>query len=386
MKFVDVQFSDFIPDRAGTPWPSDPGYLVDAEDIYPTPNGWRAYAAATNVAAATAVPSTSGADIEAAFIERNGTTANIFAMTETTWFQSDDLGVTWNNVTPATAVGAVSGWERFDDLVVITPFGGQPREKDITGTVTAQFSDLTGFSGGAVDVGRIRDHLFIATTTGVRWSSIGDPQDYPTPGGASALASQAGSETLPGQLGQTRAVCGGEKFGVVFQQRGISRFTYVGGDVVYTVDTFEKNIGLGDGQALAVKRVGDLFYFTNYEGVFVTDGYSVRRLSYGQIDESLFTGLVSSSDSFVPSLLSTQSIAVDFARDCVLFAPDGYGKLIGCNYRLNKFFTLSDTTLISLLAGPSGSSYSDYQLLGFDSSQKLRQYRPDSWSSCQEEG
>jgi hypothetical protein len=130
----------------------------------------------------------------------------------------------------------------------------------------------------------VRDHLVLGHLTGepnaVQWNSIGVIGDWPTPGSAEALAEEAGKQYLPASLGGVMAVVGMEEFGLVFQDYGITRMTYQGGNTVFAFDTYDRHRGLMTRPTPVV--VGNLvYYYLRRGGFFVTDGFSVRRLDEG---------------------------------------------------------------------------------------------------------
>ena len=122
----------------------------------------------------------------------------------------------------------------------------------------------------------------------VRWCAIGDPTDWPTPNTDDARAKQAGAQTMRNELGIVTAVSGGDFFGYVFQERGISKMTYVGGDVVFAFDTFEEARG-----CVAYNRrvaVDDAVFFQSDEGYHVLTDGQIRDIGFGRVNDSYPAG------------------------------------------------------------------------------------------------
>jgi hypothetical protein len=303
---VDLIFSDFAPDRGGAPWPENPGYLVDAINVRFTPNGYRTTYLDQY---ATVTPATIPAAVLFATGFASSTTPRHYAATQTKIYESDDYGATWYD--NAGAAYGATDWDiaLYGSTVIAVNAADNPQAKSLTAAVANNFADLGGTPPKAARVARIRDSLVLGQTAtdtyGLQWSSIGDPTDWPTPGSATALARQAGAYSMQTEHGVITQLVGGEKFGLVFQERAITRMTYVGGDIQFTFDVYEK--GQGTGFNHSVIRIGSLFYFQNSTGVWATDGYTVTPISLGKVD-----------DSFIRNILSHPNGAASF-RDGVAY-------------------------------------------------------------------
>ena len=184
------------------------------------------------------------------------------------------------------------------------------------------------FSGGTVGVpmccATINEFVVIGGETAatfkplstVRWCAIGDPTDWPIPASDDARAKQAGEQTIPNNLGIITAVAGGDFFGYAFSERGITKMTYVGGDVVFTFDSFEENRGCWEYNRIA--QVDDMVFF---ESEF---GYHL--LLDGQISD---IGLGIVNDTYPPqrtlvgvgthNQTNQQNVVANKAIDCVFF-------------------------------------------------------------------
>lgn len=115
----------------------------------------------------------------------------------------------------------------------------------------------------------------------VRWSSIADPLDWPTPGSATAIARQSGEQEFFQAYGQAQFVVGGDEFGLVFQSRAVNRMTYVGGNVVFQFDRIAENIGtITEYSGI---KVGDTYYFHSTSGFYATNGWALRNISDNKI-------------------------------------------------------------------------------------------------------
>ena len=116
----------------------------------------------------------------------------------------------------------------------------------------------------------------------VRWSAINDGADWPVPGTSDAEEKQAGEQDLPSIFGRVRAIRGSE-YTLIFQDKAITRASYVGAPIVWQFDTIDRERGAIS--ASAVVQVGRQVFFIAEDGFFVTDGTGASRpIGYGKVD------------------------------------------------------------------------------------------------------
>lgn len=118
----------------------------------------------------------------------------------------------------------------------------------------------------------------------VRWCAIGDATDWPAPATDDARAKQAGRQQMDPTHGEVTAISGGDFFGYVFQERAITKMTYIGGDVVFTFDTFEEGRGCWEYNRRA--SVDDMVFFESESGYHVVQEGVVSDIGIGRVDES----------------------------------------------------------------------------------------------------
>lgn len=373
---IDLVFSDFVPDRGGAPWPENPGYLVDAINVRFTPNGYRstyldAYAADTPVAV--------GATPIAAAGFANVTTARHYVGTAAKLYESADSGATWND--NASAAYTATDWDFavHGTKIIAVNIADNPQVKDLGDPVGTNFADLGGSPPKAAHVARVRENLVLGQTNadsyGVRWSKLGDPTVWSTPGSVAALADGSGSYSLGSEYGFVTQIVGGEKFGIVFQERALTRMTYVGGDIQFTFDVYGK--GFGTGFARSAIKVGDTYYYISSTGIWKTDGVTVQPVSLGKIEEAVirsFLGYATAATGLY------RGVAYDHRINSVCWSfisPFSTYHLLCYDIVLGQFKIVSlagdivDGTLYSVHNG--ASTQSAFVVPHFlDSSQKLR--------------
>jgi hypothetical protein len=235
---------------------------------------------------------------QGAILSRHGARLYAFAFDDTTatgiagFYENTELAWTLKGGAANNAADGAN-FAEFDDLV-IGAIGQGDGVQCITVGSTGQFTALatSGTNPQAGRVGVINRFVMAGrfangtTTTNsyVRWSSINDPRDWPTPGSSTAVARQAGEQWLDSQFGITSSIVGGDQFGLVFQQRGINRVTYVGGNLVFQFDNYEAERGAFFLNATI--QVSGLTYFVSDKGFFVTDGTTVRDIGTKKVTQT----------------------------------------------------------------------------------------------------
>jgi len=141
---------------------------------------------------------------------------------------------------------------------------------------------------GALACTTFRDFIVIGGLTtnryAIRWCSIGDPTDWPEPATDDARAKQAGQESFPSEHGYVTALAGNDFYMYIFQENAISKGTYVGGDIVISVDIFEEDRGCVRGGRLV--QVDDMVFFESDRGFHMLLNDQITDIGYGKVDDS----------------------------------------------------------------------------------------------------
>lgn len=238
----------------------------------------------------------------------------------------------------ATGNGVLS---TFNSFVTHTPMLTQGTVYDQAGKFSGSFSEGLIAGAGTLTSGTINylsgaislllsapppanDSLYAVYTQAVpyrvQWSAIGDPTNWPIPLTANAIALQSSYEDLEVDLGAVKYIAGYPLYGVIFQEFGITRANYVGGNVVFSFAVFSRNRGLvAKGAAVTV---GGLVYFLSQDGFFVTDGNSSNPIGTDSANESGIDDWFWSNVN--AAALEAITAAYDSATRCVHFAvPTG---------------------------------------------------------------
>ncbi len=162
----------------------------------------------------------------------------------------------------------------------------------------------------------------------VQWSAIGDPTDWPTPSTDDARAKQSGRQYLSPEFGEVTAIGGDDFFAYVFQQTGITKATYVGGDVVFAFDAFEESRGCYLPNRMT--RIDDMFFFESKTGRHMLQGDQITDIGYGVVD-----------DTYPPDLTFGAMVAHNEALKTIFFTNG-----VCYNYKTGQFTRVSNITPI----------------------------------------
>jgi hypothetical protein len=293
-----IVFKEWLPDQ---PELNNPG-LIEALNVVPAGNaGYVPFRALD--------PFTAGGTltgVQSGIVARRADVGiyDIYAATDDLYLLT--AGTRFTLKSASTTGSHTWTWAQFDDLVIATTtftLGAKCHTVGASSAFTAlSLSDqapnarCVGVVGQFVVLG---DLVYPGATAGpntIQWSAIGEPRDWPTPGSTTAIASQAGEQILPVRGGNVRAIHGGDQFGVILQQAGVTRMTYIGGNTVFQFDEIDNE--QGSIFLFGSVRVGDLTYFISRQGFCRTNGVAVERIGYGKVDRYFFDTLDTSSSQF----------------------------------------------------------------------------------------
>lgn len=171
-------------------------------------------------------------------------------------------------------------FEQFGDNIIAAARGVTLQRFQI-GTST-NYADISGAPVAEV-VFRIRSHMFACSGRTVNWSAFNDVTDWtPDP------ATQAGNTTVGQDAGIIVAGIGGEQ-GAIFQERGIIRVGYQGGDIPWILDEVEG--GRGACSPGAVRRWGRGAFACSEDGFYFWDGLEAKPIGANKVDKTFANDL-----------------------------------------------------------------------------------------------
>lgn len=121
----------------------------------------------------------------------------------------------------------------------------------------------------------------------VWWSSIGDPTQFPTPGGVTANQTQSGYVDLnDAEGGAIMAIYGGDDLTIMLE-RSIWKGQYIGGNFVWQFTRTDASHGLFIARCSI--RVGGTIYFLDQTGFFASQGGApAQPIGAGIVDKYFF--------------------------------------------------------------------------------------------------
>jgi len=284
---------------------------------------------------------------------------------------------TWSTVGSGyTATSATWEFAVYDDLIFATNF---------LDTVQVQTLGAAAFAAPALGspprarrVGKVGQFIVLGdtgeATNGdvphrVQWPAIDDPTNWPLPGSATAIASQAGEQFLDSQWGPVNAIVGGDQFGIVMQRGGLNRMTYVGGNTVFQFDKIAGALGLY--LPNSVVEVNGLWYYISEGGIYVTDGVSAQPVGNGKVDRYF------AENAILGSFEERVYGAVDSNRKIIkwCYPSGGLGtvdRLLIYNYQ-EKRFTYATQTCNTLISAPGDRSQVRY-IRGFTDTHRAARF------------
>lgn len=197
----------------------------------------------------------------------------------------------WNNTVIATNIS--------DPMQVITL--GSPPFANLAGT-PPQARHIAAVDNFIV-VGNTYDAVDLYVPHRVRWSAIGDPTSWTV-----SATTQAGYLDLDAADGYIQKVVGGE-FGLIFQERAITRMSYIGAPLVWQFDKLESDRGAL--AANSVVAVGDRVVYLSEDGFMAFDGEQSIPIGDAKVDETFFANVdIANLTHMSVALYPTENIIV----------------------------------------------------------------------------
>lgn len=205
----------------------------------------------------------------------------------------------------------------------------------------AIFADLitSAAKPKARHLGRVRDFLVLGNTDGspleVRWSGLNDPTDFDV-----SPTTLSGLQELPGTGAPIQRVVGGS-VGLIFQERAITRMTFVGSPIKFQFDTIEEKRGaLVPG---GVVKFGTGAFYIAEDGFFFHDGSQSQPIGSGKINRHFFDELDEGNKHRITAAVDTEKSLIVWAYP----SKSGGGvtdRLIFYNWAADRFSDADVTT------------------------------------------
>jgi len=190
-------------------------------------------------------------------------------------------------------------------------------------------------------VATIKDFLVVGNTNSgaeghipyrVRWSGINAPTAW-----VASATTQSDAQDLPFDNGDVQRIISGN-YGIIFQERAITRMTYVGSPLVFQFDEMES--GRGTPSPFSVRKIGDLIFYLGQDGFYVFDGEKSTAIGANKIDRTFWNDV---DKTYLNSIVT----AVDFNKHVIYWAYAGDANTRGRRNRILCFNYASNSTLSS---------------------------------------
>jgi hypothetical protein len=247
---------------------------------------------------------------------------------------------------------------KYGERIIATNFS-DPMQSYVLGSSSA-FANLSVAAPRARYITTINDFVMVANTFDgidgnvphrVRWSGIGDPTDWTV-----SASTQSDFQDLDSTAGWCQQIVGGD-YGVVFQERAISRIDYAGSPTIWTFREVER--GRGTPAPGSVVKVGNFIFYLDNDGFRVFDGNQSIPIGANKIDRTFFNEL---DNSYMARICAM----VNFNKQIIYWGYPASGNVGGrCNRILcynyspnaRKRFTFIDNFDFEILGNMFAEGY-----------------------------
>lgn len=277
-----LDFGEYLPDVAPL---ENPG-LVNAKNILPGSAGYQPVPGPSQI-------STNAMDARAqgggSFRAQDNTdTIYTFIGNRTKIYDFAVTTFTDVSIAAGYTTAAEDSWEfaQWDDQVVATNFT-DPMQVITLGA--PPFANLGGSPPNARHLAVVDNFLVVGNTydvadgyqpARVRWAGIGTITQW-----AVSATTQADFQNLRNDAGYIQKIIGGD-VGYIFQERAITKMSYIGSPLVFQFDEIET--ARGALAANSVIKVGNNVAYLAQDGFFVFDGQQSIPIGDGKVDETFF--------------------------------------------------------------------------------------------------
>jgi hypothetical protein len=270
-------------------------------------------------------------------LEQNGVTFNILG-TLTQLFLLDQGTLT--DVSRASKYNGQDEQDRWEfaqvgNDIIATNF--QDEIQTYTLGTSALFANLGGSPPKARHVAKIGDFLVIGnlndTVDGflpqrVQWAGIGTTTTWTV-----SAVDQSDFNDLNNNLGWIQQIVGGEFGGLVFQEYGIIRMTYVGSPLIFQFDQVKGANGLlSPGSAI---NIGDGVVYLGQTGFHFTDGQTSINIGENQVNQYFFSDYDNTFVNQIQAFLYERYTIAGWTYRSINAQEDMNDKIIFYNYGHN---------------------------------------------------
>lgn len=309
-----IPFGEYLPDL---PALNNPGATV-AKNVIPAGDSYQSFPSQvvySNALNARCQGAFSTKDADGNTVNFAGDAAKLYRMTAS---QYADVSIAGGYTTGSDEMWY---WTRFNNRLLATNFTDPIQT--FTVNSSSNFANLSAGAPKARYITTIRSFVVVGNTYDasdgnvpyrVRWCAIDDPTTWTV-----SATTQADYQDLDISKGWVRQVIGGE-YGVVFQERAISRMTYVGSPIVWQFDEVEN--GKGTSAPGSVIKVGNYIFYLGIDGFYIFDGNQSIPIGVNKVDKTFW-------NEVDLSYLSRICATADFDKQVIYWAYPATGNTSG---------------------------------------------------------
>lgn len=318
-----VKLQEWLPDQ-----PSTSGALLQANNTVPLLDGYGPFPNAVDYS------NDAGANLNNVYASKFERVIELFAGSNGALYK---YNVGTQNLDDVSKSGGYNGsgrWRFAQFGQKLLAVDNNDKIQSWTADTSTNFADVSADAPVAKFITVVRDFVVVGDVGGVTnkvaWSDINDETNY-----TSGSTSQADYQIVP-DGGDITGLTGGE-FGLVFLERSIVRFSYIGSPLFFQFDTISR--GLGCTVAGSVAQYGTVSYFLSDDGFYSCDGTSVKGIGAEKIDKYFFSHVDFGT-------IDSMSAAVDPVKNLIVWnypKTSGGRGLIMYNFQNGRWAT-ADTT------------------------------------------
>jgi hypothetical protein len=215
--------------------------------------------------------------------------------------------VAWDFASFGDSVLATNGADKIQRYVI----GGA---EDVPDEDRLKFNDIPQ-APVCNTIAIVRDFVFAGycdeDSQKIQWSDLNNETVWD-----SSDANQADFQILPSG-GAVKAITGGE-FGLILQEKAVTRASYIGTPLVFQFDQIADNTGCLTGKS-AIQHSG-MTYFLSESGFMSCDGSTVKNIGAGKVNNWFF-------DSLDSTQIETMDVAIDPLKNLIVWNFPSTGRI-----------------------------------------------------------
>lgn len=332
-----IPFAEWLPDQAAF---NSPG-STDAKGVYP-----RTATSYGPIATLASVSNALDARCQGAFSGRKASDGVIYTFAGDATKLYKLTGGTWGDVSQVAYTAGDEEWWNFaqyGDRIIAANINTDTQVYDLS-TLPAAFSDLSAGAPRGRYVTTVREFTVLGNTYDpvdgykpgrVWWSGFDNPTNWPTPGGATAVADQSDFNDMP-TGGWVQGIVGavGGADAIVLMESAIYRMQYEGPPTIFRFDEIERSRGCSAPGSIV--NTGALVAFLAEDGFYVCDGQTAQPIGASKVDKWFFSQV---DQTYLSRITGTADpinklIIWSFPTGATGATPD---KVIIWNWQLNRW-------------------------------------------------